>query len=191
MDFPLSHKRRRSILMPVVNPPENTKPDPWFAQFYNKLATFVSSQKLTAPIELLFILPRDTRAIEVIQKLYKKDVGIHEKLILLTLPDHCKRFNHFVAFLPRYILFQVNSESTDMFNVNSAFSSCFRQLLSTKKFNFDLHRNVQQLSKLIEENCIGEFKSQGYKIESTFYTVTFQQFEDGLKRMKVLYSAKE
>ena len=187
----MSHKRRKSILVPVVNPPDNTKPDPWFVQLYEKLAIFVQTSKLPIPFELLFILPRDQRAFDVIQKKHKKDAGIHEKLILVTLPDHCKFFNHFVAFLPKYVLLELNSESTDVFNVNSAFSSCFRQLLKTKKFNFDLHRNVQQLSKLIEEKAIGDYKSQGVKAESAFYTISFTSIEDGLKRAKLLFSTKE
>ncbi|CAL6082051.1 Conserved_hypothetical protein [Hexamita inflata] len=185
MEYHLQNSRRRSLLIPLVHPTTQKKSDPFYIQFYEQLASYVHVHKPHYNIELLFVFPRDERPFEVINKKYQKDQGIHSRLSLVQLPNELRTANTFLSFLPRLICVQIDRQSLNVFEANSSFSQCFRQLQEETKFNFKPHVNVRDLFEQVQESTEKVvYKTDGVRVESTFYVVLFETIEEMLGKVE-------
>ncbi|CAL5991214.1 Conserved_hypothetical protein [Hexamita inflata] len=185
MEYHLQSARRRSLLIPLVHPTTSKKSDPFYIQFYEQLASYVHVHKPHYNIELLFVFPRDEHPYEVINKKYQKDQGIHSRLSLVQLPNELRTANTFLSFLPRLVCVQIDRQSLNVFEANSSFSQCFRQLQEETKFNFKPHMNVRDLFEQVQESTEKVvYKTDGVRVESTFYVVLFETVEEMLGKVQ-------
>lgn len=127
-------------------------------------------------VEILFVMPRDTLAFQAIEPKYKKEEGLHDKLVLLCLKEHEYRTpNAFLAFLPRVVCIQVNNDEKNRFNADSSFSQAFRQLSEYKQYDeFEVHQNIRDLVSQMESKPDSTIiTTRGQVVESTFTAILF------------------
>ena len=148
MQFHLEPKRRKAVMIPVVNDAlPGKKPAQKYVNFYKTISDMVYQGKFGFVVEILFIMPRDKLAFDAIEPKYRKEEGLHDKLVLLCLKEQQYRTpNAFLAFLPKVVCIQVNNEEQNRFNADSSFSQAFRQLSEYTQYDeFEVHQNLRDL----------------------------------------------
>lgn len=178
MQFHVESKRRRAVLIPVVNDAfSEKKPAQRYASFYKAISDMVYQGKFSFVVEILFVMPRDQYAFGIIEPKYKKEEGLHDKLVLLCLKEQQYRTpNAFLAFLPKVVCIQVNNEENNRFNADSSFSQAFRQLSEYKQYDeFEVHQNLRDLVSQMESkpDC-SIITTRGQVVESTFTAILFR-----------------
>ena len=189
MQFHLESKRRRAVMIPVVNnafPEKKAKQN--YVSFYKAISDMVYQGKFSFVVEILFIMPRDQFALDAIEPKYKKEEGLHDKLVLLCLKEQQYRTpNAFLAFLPKVVCIQVNNDERNRFNADSSFSQAFRQLSEYKQYDeFEIHQNIRDLVSQMEKKPDSSIiTTRGEVVESTFTVILFSemsQLQEGIRQ---------